>query len=344
MQLVGYLKYKGNIMSKLTDKLDTFKAQYPNYIIIYITITGSKLYGTNSPTSDTDYMGIFIPDTESILLKTDIDHWVSTTGNTTSKNSQNDVDIQLWSIHKFLNLVKKGETGALDLLFSLQRKDTQILTSSASDLIKQAIPTLLHKQVHSFIGYCIGQSKKYNIKGKRYKELITFIEEMNTSSDYKDIINKHAFKYISIRMAKGPRGSKGDVMIPYLSVLDKLFDISLDPKYIKDKLVAMQAQYGNRVKDSTKDIDYKALSHSVRVLLEVTELLETNNITFPLQQAEYIKSIKSGKESLDSVIEFINVGIEKVDTLMLTSNLKKSPNTSVYSTLLLTLLTNHETS
>jgi len=325
-------------MQVINQLLVPFYKQYPNYRVIYLTLTGSKLYGTDGPNSDCDYKGIFIPTTEDLLLQIAPDHYTSTTGDDKSRNGADDIDLQLWSIHKFLNLLKKGETGALDLLFSMKREDTQLFTTKASSIIRSNIPQLLHKSVHSFIGYCIGQSKKYNIKGERYNELTHFIGKLQGPLSVNYIVNYFDYKYIKIVQAPGPRGNKGDTDITYISVLGKLFDISLPREYILDKLVKMEKQYGNRAKAATDSVDYKALSHAVRVLLEVKELLARRTITFPLEHADYIKSIKSGKESLESVMEVIANGIEEVDQLMLSSSLPDKPNITTYNKLLLELL------
>jgi len=318
--------------------LKDFKSKYPTYEVIYLSLSGSKLYGTDGPDSDEDYKGIFIPPKEDVLLKEDIEHYTTTTGNDSSRNGADDIDVQLWSVYKFMNLLKKGETGALDLLFSMLRSDTQILSTDTSNQFIKELSGLLHTKVHSFVGYCIGQSKKYNIKGERYNELVNFINVLDSKLEYNTILEMAEYKFIKLVQAPGPRGNKGQEDIPYISVLGKLFDTTLDRKYILDKLISMEKQYGNRAKDATSSVDYKALSHAVRVLLEVKELLAKGTITFPLIHKDYIKSIKNGNEKLEDVMELIAEGIEEVDILMTTSSLENKPNHQAYRDLLLTLI------
>lgn len=94
--------------------------QEVNGKLLYLTVFGSTLYGTSkSGKSDLDIKGIYIPSQESILLQKE-QHCLSfTTGNSVTKNTEHDIDIQIWSIQKWLlQLLPEGNTNALDLLFS----------------------------------------------------------------------------------------------------------------------------------------------------------------------------------------------------------------------------------
>ena len=68
---------------------------------------GSKLYGTDNPNSDTDYKGIFVPNEKDILLKRDIEHYNFNSNDEKTRNSKNDIDLQLFSIYKFFSLLQK---------------------------------------------------------------------------------------------------------------------------------------------------------------------------------------------------------------------------------------------
>lgn len=61
-------------MSKIEKIIKDFEEEN-NAKIVYITLFGSKLFGTDNPNSDTDYKGIFIPSKRDVLLKRDIEHY-----------------------------------------------------------------------------------------------------------------------------------------------------------------------------------------------------------------------------------------------------------------------------
>jgi hypothetical protein len=306
-----------------------------SYEVVYVTKSGSQLYGTNTETSDTDYKGIFIPTRNDVLLKRDMEHWNTSTGDRSSKNTSEDVDIELYSIYKFFNLLAKGETGAIDLYFSIFDSTTTIhVDQGFSRIMKLNKEALVSSKLEAFVGYCIGQSKKYNIKGERYFELDDFVEYMKRydlalrsrklGTIFKWIamyINSN--DYIKFVEAPGPRGSGDYKEITYIEVLGKKFSGDVTVEYFIEKITAMLNQFGDRAKASAKGVDYKALSHAVRVILEVEELLTTRHIEFPLRDCDYILHVKQGDEALEDTMQFISEKLDTVNHLMETTELPK---------------------
>ena len=108
----------------------------------------------------------------------------------------------------------------------------------------------------------------------------------------------------------------------YISISDIKFALSDSVKSAYHKCKNVIDSYGQRAKAAASNdgSDLKALSHCVRVLLQVEELIETGKIVFPLKHADFIKSIKyntshlTGDEIMEWIekkIEYINVQLEK---------------------------------
>lgn len=300
--------------------------------VIYLIKSGSALYGTNSDSSDTDYMGIFIPSTRSVMLKKDLEHICLTTGEANSRNSADDEDLQLWSIYKFLHLVKKGETGALDLLFSFNAKHSSeihvINDTMYTDTITENIPKLVSKNLQAFVGYCLGQAKKYNIKGERYSEVEVFYREFKelevktTKSSLhtihrtlEDIIDKARFKYIKLVRARGPkRFTEEDIW--YIEILGRKHALDISIAEFTARIDKLFNSFGARVIAAADGVDNKALSHATRVILECKELLEKGYITFPLPSAEFIKEIKYHKDLVNGTPENPGLTLESIMVLL----------------------------
>ena len=314
-------------------KLQEFEAQH-NCTVVYVTKYGSKLYGTDNPNSDTDYKGVFIPNMNDVLLKKDLDHWTSNSNNTNEKNGAEDIDLQLFSLHKFFQLLRKGETGALDLLFSMKSPSIVFEDTVFTDHMKMYTKHFLNRGLHSFTGYAVGQAKKYGIKGTRYKELVQFNEEFCQHTDalgtdklstmfpyFRAHFRNNKTKYLEMTMAEGPKTGKGENQIEYVKVLGKLFSGDVTFGYFMERAVEQEAQFGNRAKSSAEGVDWKALSHSVRVLFEVEELLQDHKITFPLKQREFVTEVKEGKVLVDAVMMFVNKKLDDVKAQLDRSNL-----------------------
>ena len=337
-----------------------FELQH-NVKVVYVIKSGSMLYGTNSATSDTDYIGIFIPTKESVLLKRDPEHLCITTGQANQKNTQDDIDIQLWSIYKFLNLVQKGETGALDLLFSFNAEHINDILVTADptffEYFRRNTPLFVSKNLQAFVGYCLGQAKKYNIKGARYSEALTFEEDFkkaiigidNKHSLYvirvaiETIIKNRGFKYISVVLAKGPKRNQLNDMILYLEILGRKHALDITIAEMSTRLDRLFSSFGARTISAANGVDNKALSHATRVILECEELLNTGKVNFPLKDAELLKRIKYHQDlvqgggeitdtlelNLENLMYYLETKLDKVNQLLETSQLRSKVDQSL---------------
>ena len=323
-----------------------------NYKVVYVTQYGSKLYGTDNPNSDTDYKGIFIPNQESVLLKKDMEHYNFNSNNRNTRNGKDDIDLQFFSIYKFFHLLKKGETGAMDILFSMFREDTQLINDKEfTSIIKENYKRFYNKNLHSFVGYCVGQSRVYNVRGERFNELHIFVEYFNSlvkeHGDEKlqtlfptieEMLKEKGFKYIKFISAPTSRGSGVTKDGIYIQVLGKRFLGTVTIDYFAQKITDMEKQFGNRAKASAKGVDFKALSHAVRVINEVEELLDEGFITFPLKNRVYIRSIKEGHESLEDVMNYIDNRLDVVYKKLDNSDLPEKSDIEFMDKLILSLL------
>jgi len=319
---------------------------------LYITKSGSQLYGTNTPESDTDYKGIFIASKESVLLKKDPEHFSFTSGEKDTKNTEQDVDITLDSIHKWNKLLDKGETGAVDLLFSVFHTSSTIYIHPGFEkLIVENYEKLISKNMHAFVGYCIGQSKRYNIKGARYQELLIWQTYIDAIVDKTSKLSVHMpgfkqlldapvkFKYIELERKDGSRD--GSRQLLYITLLGKSFSEEVTVAYLKAHIDESILQFGNRAKAATANgVDWKGVSHALRVILEVEELLTTGFIHFPLRDREYVKDVKAGKVDLQAVMSTIDHKIDLVKELQEQSALPTKIDQSVLNNFILTSLEN----
>jgi len=304
--------------------------------VIYVTEFGSTLYGTNSKTSDKDYKGIFLPNKTDLLLQKRKDNISFSSGDKQSRNTKDDVDIELWSIHKFFDLLKKGETGAIDMLFSMFREGTIVYDLKFfTNKIRKNYKSFLTKNSKAFVGYCLGQASKYGIKGSRLGDLQRFNKwlqenktQFKTVGDILKEVEKLNLKYIGKIEQNG---------VEYLQVLGKLYikNMKIDELTIKTKNI--ENKFGDRTKLAVNGIDWKALSHAVRVLLEFKELIQTGFIEFPLKYADEIKKVKyeSSEKDLQSILNFISNEIKEVETLLSKSKLPDKVDNKLMESIIL---------
>src|ERR1700720_4143670 len=80
---------------------------------------GSHLYGTDTPQSDLDLKGVYLPEACDILLQR---VKATVTSNRVraleEKNFAGDIDSEIYSLQRYLDLLAEGQTVALDMLFA----------------------------------------------------------------------------------------------------------------------------------------------------------------------------------------------------------------------------------
>jgi predicted nucleotidyltransferase len=321
--------------------------------LVYLTYGGSTLFGLDTPKSDIDLKGLFLPsDLDTRQYKPY--HLDLSSNKTNEKNTENDVDIEMFSIETFFKMLLVGDTNAMDLLFSLFREDTILLKSNFSDVIKSHYKELLCSNSKAFLGYVLSQTKKYGVKGERFNalkrvqgELLKYIRTARTHKvgefiEYLEV-NKVNIPYVEIHENKNKSRSNGGGL--YLEVLSRQFIDTATVTYLKERLDSIEKDYGERSKRASKGIDYKSLSHALRIILEYEELLETHFIEFPLKEEKRKMILKVKLEDLSDfnndykqILKFLEEKIELIDQMILDSGLVDNINPMVLNKLNVKLL------
>lgn len=267
---------------------------------------GSHLYGTSTPLSDTDYKSVHIPSADDILLG----RVRKSTGQDNKpqkaegeKNKPEDVDNESYSLQYFLELLASGQTVAIDMLFAPEPE----LTTPLWKMIQRNKEKLLTKQASVFLGYCRQQANKYGIKGSRvaaardaaafftnlYKDQKSITKVGEFSPFIADLIANHS-EHIKIVIYEDEKKGKTET---YLEVCNRKVPFTASVKLAAEIFTKIHDNYGDRAKQAevNEGVDWKALSHAVRVGEEALELMGTGHVTFPLQNAQQILDIKQGK-------------------------------------------------
>jgi predicted nucleotidyltransferase len=325
-------------------------------MILFKCLGGSYLYGTNSESSDKDYKGVFLPNLNDLILGKAPKHYTSTTGSFNEKNSSDDIDETYYSLHYFLELAAKGDTNAIDILFAYTNYEAVLVDTPIWNKIIENIDKILTKNVKAYLGYCKSQCIKYSIKGDKLKNYSTFekfcekylnqkdehgapetlfnclnIEYSN--DDFPNIMSKPMIpppgERFKIGFNKEAEYNFGDHCYfetalnkeSYITISDVKFQLNDSIKSAYHKVQKVISSYGKRAEAAASDngVDWKAISHCVRVLLQVEQLLSENKITFPLINANFVKSIKynTTNMSYEEVMSWIETHMWHIDEVLL---------------------------
>jgi len=254
---------------------------------------GSHLYQLDTPNSDKDYKGIYLPTKDELLLGKYAKHYSENTGNDTTKNTKDDVDCETYALPYFIELACKGETVALDMLHA---KD-EMFESQLCDVwfeLKKKRQMFYTKDMKSYIGYARKQANKYGIKGSRMEaveKVINFVsfsynEEQRHTLKIKDIIKKlPESEYVKI--VKMMETKQGD--LTFYEVCGRKFQDSLTLEQLKIHCQSIYDEYGDRAKLAKIDqgIDWKAVSHALRASYQMLGILKDGDFEYSLTQTKF---------------------------------------------------------
>lgn len=255
------------------------------------------------------------------------------------------VDVKIFSLQKFIQLCSKADTNALDLLFSIDTPADH--TWQYKGLVKNVPEEMkyplryIHEnrnklintdRLESPITYAFKQATKYGLKGERLKVLEEVLQaardliekyqvqnELNNNGtavayipNVKELVKELEpldGKHLKIDVLDN-KGKKEKYL--FVCGVQHQFNLDLD-KFIKRIEEKINKEYTSQRTIHAKDgNDWKALSHAIRVLLEIKELLDTGNIQFPLKDKKFLLDIKLGKVEREFIDNFFNQELSNI--------------------------------
>jgi hypothetical protein len=300
---------------------------------------GSHLYGTSTPASDVDYKSVFIPAARDILLQ----RGRATIANKRpkqpfEKNVAGEVDEESFALHRYLGLLSEGQTVALDMLFAPR----WAMTSDPAPIWTEIVANrqkFVSRKVAAFVGYCRTQANKYGIKGSRVHAVRSIVEwfdqaitERGHLAKLGDAagtlpawINDRGLDHAAIIYI--PHPSRPDP-IPHLECCNRKAPFFTSLKDTRAIYARLLDEYGARALQAERNegVDWKALSHAVRVGHEALEFLATAWVTFPLPNAAHILEIKQGRLPYAEVAAEIEDLLERVEAAQATPCLPDAPD------------------
>lgn len=335
----------------------------PNKEDVLASVTyGSKLYGTSTPTSDDDFKTVYLPAKRDMLLGKPLKvlkFRFDALGNPISDDGKpmpdNGYEAEHTPVQKFVQDWLGGQAYAVETVFAvLQGFSEGHFGNKNKDKFVLLCQTLAKdfktKNLQGMTGFAMKQTFDYVHRGERLvfaqnvlKE-IHFMEDeffKSTKAPRLDTEYKGHFVLDYISEKTGIKIGQSTSQNKVMRTLELNGRHYLDSTTLVDLERAVQKlvdQYGERsTKASEIDVDWKSLSHAVRVYEQVLELLDTGYILFPRPNAEFLLSIKKGDFPLEDVKTLLRDLDDKVLTELeasafpdVTDELRKELNSVMY--------------
>jgi hypothetical protein len=312
---------------------------------LFRVLSGSRLYGTANESSDYDYKVVCLPALDDLLLNKKVtNRKVKPEGlKAGDRMVAGEEETEYLPLQVFLDDFFNGQTYALETAFAVKQRlhtSTNFLNENPFDpneqmsfdycveMVNELIDNFLTRNVKKMVGYAVSQAKVYGLKTERFATIgaaIKLLEEHQLGypdeREYAKITLGESTELLAkllalphVRESEVLNAKGGTEMARSLEMAGKQFTYSSKLPTVRDSLEKVMRGYGERVKDfEGQGVDWKALSHAIRITEQVLELTATGNLVFPRPNAKMLATIKSGKMSLDEATEHLNAAFEKVD-------------------------------
>lgn len=127
-------------------------------------VNGSRLYGTNTPESDEDFVGVYVEPAETVFLGRQEQSVNLHDRGPHDPSGVNEIDGVAYSLRHFISLTAKGNPTTLSLLFAPDDK-VVFSTSYGSYLLSQRELFVSQLAAPRFAGYMLSQLKR--LKGEK---------------------------------------------------------------------------------------------------------------------------------------------------------------------------------
>jgi hypothetical protein len=249
--------------------------------------SGSHLYGMATPLSDYDLRGFLFPPFPYLVDVKKFD------------SAELEGDTKIYSARRFLQLAIKGDPQCSELFFANECHFVECsdlgreILGLKDDLISNAI-------YNRIMGYSTGEWRK----AMAIRMVST---EFNKTK--KEIINDVRTHW----------NLKKENMDEIIKILD-----SVDEK----KCESSMAGLGSRRKEEVEKYGFcrKSAAHSIRLVTQVTELMQTGEIVFPRPEAQFLLDIREGKFTKEELEVVHKEVVAKAEKVRETSVLRDKPD------------------
>jgi hypothetical protein len=279
---------------------------------IFETISGSQMYGTNTPESDIDYRGVCIPPIGVLL---DPIH-----GFEQKDSGFEEEDRTIYALAQFFKLCAAGNPNIIELLFSPEK--CCVFSSDEWIKILEHRDLFVSKKVKfTFSGYAFSQLKaiqqhrKWFIdppKEKPTRNMFNLTDSPRISGEGLQAVSNIAFDLLKDEFQEEIRNE-----LFYRKAKEQWDNYQSWAHNRNPKRMELENKFG---------YDTKHASHLIRLMYEGIEILNSGSITFPLIQKDEIIAVRNGKYSYDQIIAIAESFDGMFDMIYDISSLPHSPD------------------
>ena len=302
-----------NIKQNLEPWFAAHKLSWLGDRTIFLTLHGSKAYGTSTPESDIDVKGICIPPKE---------YYLGFTKSFEQAEGKDPYDMVIYGLQKFMNLAAACNPNIIEVL-NTDPSDWVVETPLFEKLWEARDLFLSKKARFTFSGYAASQLKR--IKTHRSWLLSPPSEKPKRSTHGLPEQQKLSQSEIGATQKLVDEGVTVDSNVMQLFHKEMAYQSA---KRQWDQYESWKATRNEkRAKlEAEHGYDTKHAMHLIRLLLMSAEILSTGKVNVKRDDAELLLSIRRGAWSYDRLIEWVENHEKGMNAILATSRLPEGPD------------------
>ncbi len=338
-----------------------------NKLIVLECISGSKAYGLDLPSSDTDIKGVFV-------LPQDMFYGLDYIPQIADEKN----DTVYYELGRFIDLLKKNNPNILELLASpfdktlikhplinkitldlfLSKKCKDTFGGYAFTQVKKArglnkkIVNPIDKKKKTVLEFCYVLYEQGSISLSKWltknaykqaycglvniphaKDVFAIFYDTNHQYNYKGILKKE--NATSVLLSSIPKSEKVEAYLYFNSngYIKYCKEYAAYWKWVEDR---NETRYQNNI-DHGKNYDSKNMMHTFRLLDMAIEILSTGKVIVKRPNRDELLSIRKGEWHYDELITMAEQKMREVEQAHLTSTLQEAPDEGRIEKLLVSL-------
>jgi predicted nucleotidyltransferase len=290
-----YLEELKEVINEGKGYIDSYVSKYVQSEVInhygellFLTKSGSYLYGTNSEKSDRDYVGVYMMPLDKRLglyTKHDTINLSIENKDNKNKNTKYAVDIKIYEIEKFVKLLVENNPNMLEILFAETNSDAVLYNNFKFKAIQaNYLLFLSSKARNKFYGFANNVYNKALNVIKNTDRLFEFTKLLtNFIEKYPEFKDKPLFYALHYPEFKHYTANNGVLFISWYKF------------NTKTPINTILKENKSIINDEINSKYIKNLYHALRITDEGIQLLKYHHIKFPLKDRKLYANIKNGK-------------------------------------------------
>lgn len=321
---------------KVTDPLKV--RTIPNATVICLIRHGSSLYGTNTPDSDLDLIGVYIPDPSAAALGLVKDKYEFGTSDKEAKNTKDDIDETYISIGRFMERFISGDHRTFDMVHA-DPKNTLYATEEWYDIVSMRA-LMYTKDMGGITAYIRRECRSHGITGTRPVVINNIIDLLQDSLDAPSTVKKTQRRFMDfptlVDTLKNMATEYPSVVsilsdglddhdLPFISLAGSKFGMKSPLHQAVQSLTSKNETANRRLAQNLDgvDVDWKSIHHAMRHAQQVIEVHNTGTLCYPLAGREHLKDVKAGLLPFQDVKDELEDLMETIDELELNTEYPK---------------------